>query len=115
MLNEIWVSDNYYTVEEIPPFSREVIKVAALLDVNLDGVCKVSVSFLRDDLTAQKLHLSSPVSRAIDAKHSREVQHSLGLESGPESPGDGRDSYNSQEELCQCEDADHSDEGPAVR
>jgi len=46
------VGDEYLEQSFTPPFEREVVKIARILDVNLEGVRKVIVSFVRDPLTA---------------------------------------------------------------
>jgi len=66
MLTSMNVGDEFYEVEFRPPFEREALKVARALNVSLGGVCKVSVSFVRDPLDNEVLRSKSQARRALD-------------------------------------------------
>jgi len=69
MLTSMNVGDEYYEVKFTKPLNdREVVKVARALDVNLDGVCMVVVSFVREPLTAKVLSTKDylPSREALD-------------------------------------------------
>jgi len=55
-MDSMSVSDEYYETSWVPPFEREALKIANALGINLEGVCKVVVYFVRDPLDKRVLH-----------------------------------------------------------
>jgi len=54
VLDDISLGDCYYEESHVPPFDSKITKIAAALGgISLEGVCKVTVSFVRDPLTAK--------------------------------------------------------------
>jgi len=65
------VGDEYYEVSFTTPLTdREVIRIARLLDVDLAGVRKVCVSFVRDPLDSAVLRNKIARTEELEREHS---------------------------------------------
>lgn len=82
MMQTMNVGDEYYEVSFTPPFEPVELRLAKLLNVSLAGVCKVTVSFLRDPLDRDVLHAKLARTRELERY--------------------------SEPELFQCSDVDHN-------
>lgn len=66
LLETMNVGDEYYEVTFTTPLDdREVVRIARVLDVDLAGVCKVVVSFVRNPLDTQVLRNKMTTTRRL--------------------------------------------------
>lgn len=76
MLTSINTATDWYEEEHTPPFDYCIIDLARRQSINLEGVCKVTVSFLRDPLTAERLYTKN-IERLQGATHGQSEQLDL--------------------------------------
>jgi len=77
MLATITTATDYYEEAFEPPFEYHIVALAKRMGINLEGVCKISVSFLRDPLTAERLYTKN-IERLTEATLGQSEQLDLG-------------------------------------
>jgi len=76
MMREWTVDSDYLEILFTPPFERTEVRLCELLELNMDGVCKITVSLLRRPLDADRLQREAQASLE-EATHVESQQHGL--------------------------------------